>query len=109
MTEWHQKYNIYQGKYRENVRHEMIEAYGGKCVVCRENDPIVLVLDHIDDDAWEDKRVGGYNLYLQLRRQGWPKGRYQLLCHNCNFRKEYIKRRHRTIDRNTVLGGDYAQ
>ena len=88
---------LYGLEYRERMRLEMVEAFGGKCVECREDDPLVLVLDHIENDAKDDraqnKHKGGYKLYMHLRRNGWPKGRHQLLCHNCNFRKEYMRRK----------------
>lgn len=87
----------YGAAYREKLKHETVEAYGGRCVLCGESDPIVLAIDHIHDDAVEDRIVnkhnGGYKLYQFLKREGWPKGSYQLLCHNCNFRKEYYRRK----------------
>lgn len=83
---------------RDKVRAEMIAAYGGVCAHCGEPDPIVLALDHIANDGALDRKQArhmhhGHNLYRRLRREGWPKGKYQLLCHNCNYRKEYMRRR----------------
>ena len=55
-----------------------------------------LVLDHVDDDGAADKKIGltgGFKTYAALRRAGWPKDRHRLLCHNCNFRKEYRRRK----------------
>jgi hypothetical protein len=89
--------SLYYLDYRERVRLEMVAAYGGKCGQCGERDPIVLVLDHIADDAKidreENRHKGGYKMYLFLKRNGWPKGRHRLLCQNCNFRKEYDRRK----------------
>lgn len=83
-------------KYRDKLRCDMVEAYGSKCVRCGESDSVVLVLDHIDDDGFADRIVnnhkGGYRMYAGLKRQGWPKDKHQLLCHNCNYRKEYYRR-----------------
>jgi hypothetical protein len=80
---------------RDKVRAEMVAAYGGICAHCGEPDPIVLSLDHIADDGVADhkRHHNGHRLYRQLRRDGWPKEKFQLLCHNCNYRKEYMKRR----------------
>lgn len=79
------------------IRLEMVAAYGGKCCQCGEDDPIVLVLDHIGDDAKADRRAnghkGGWMMYQKLKKRGWPKDVHQLLCQNCNFRKEYKRRR----------------
>lgn len=83
-------------QYRKRLRQEMVQAYGGVCIGCGEKDHIVLVLDHKNDDAQIDRlqngHKGGYRLYAYLRKLGWPKDHHQLLCHNCNFRKEYYRR-----------------
>lgn len=100
-AEWYQRNKIQQAKYyagyREKIKFECVEAYGGSCIECGVNDPIVLVIDHTRDNAKEDREIlnqrGGYKLYMDLKRRGWPKNGYQLLCHNCNFRKEYIRRK----------------
>lgn len=88
----------YYAEYRKRVRVDMVAAYGGSCIHCGEDDPVVLVLDHIYDDGAKDKKRkggtrGGTKLYLRLKMAGWPKDRHQLLCHNCNFRKEYARRK----------------
>jgi hypothetical protein len=83
-------------KYRLNLRLEMVAAYGGMCQKCKISDPIVLVLDHILDNAQEDRRLnghnGGYVMYRKLKEKGWPKDQHQLLCNNCNYRKEHKRR-----------------
>lgn len=81
----------------DKLRQDTFDAYGGRCKDCGETDLIVLVLDHIKDDAAIDRAVtgkrGGFHLYRRLRLAGFPQGRYQVLCHNCNFRKEFKRRR----------------
>ena len=83
-------------KYRQSLRAEMILAYGRDCKHCGESNPLVLVLDHIFDNAQDDRKKnghnGGYHMYRQLKAKGWPQGELQLLCHNCNFIKEYKRR-----------------
>ncbi len=92
-------------EFRDKLRLEMVEAYGGKCLHCGEADPIVLTLDHINNDPeieyeWCGKSArGGYNLYRRLRREGWPKDRFQLLCFNCNMKKEHKRRRDGMVER----------
>jgi hypothetical protein len=108
-AEWHQKnkdkQSAYCSDYRERLKLEAIEAYGGCCKHCGEKDPIVLVLDHVADDAKidraENNHSGGYKMYMRLRQMGWPQGRYQVLCHNCNFRKEYRRRKDAVKNRKT--------
>lgn len=71
-------------------RIEMVLAYGGKCRGCGIDDPIILDIDHINNNGRCDRRNGfrGYRLYNKLRKEGWPKENHQLLCKNCNYRKE---------------------
>lgn len=68
------------------LRAELLEAYGSACACCGERQPLFLDLDHVDNDGAAHRREVGNNtqVALQLRSQGWPRGRYQLLCCNCN-------------------------
>lgn len=68
-------------------REEMLEAYGGKCACpkCPETNPAFLTLEHINGDgAAHRKAVGRGHTIADLRRRGWPKDGYTLLCWNCN-------------------------
>lgn len=92
----HPKYNVPWG--RENrikIRSEMINAYGGKCVACGIDNPIVLDIDHIDNSGGVHRKNGmwGWRLYRWLRKNGYPKDNYQLLCKNCNWIKEMERRK----------------
>lgn len=75
--------------YRARLKAEMIVAYGGRCQCCGEAEPMFLQLDHIHNDGHIDRRVNktSAKLWAALKRSGWPKGRHQLLCANCNFGK----------------------
>jgi hypothetical protein len=92
--------------YRDRLKAAMVEAYGGKCIRCGIDDSDVLVLDHINDDAQidrkENKHCGGVHMYAKLRKAGWPKDRHQLLCHNCNYKKELQRRRKSRKDPNAI-------
>jgi 5-methylcytosine-specific restriction endonuclease McrA len=73
------------------IRLEVINAYGGKCCVCGESDPVVLELDHINglnsvDPTWAR---GGVGLHRAIRRAGFPQGLFQVLCANCHRRKTF--------------------
>lgn len=68
------------------LRAEMLAAYGAACACCGERQRLFLDLDHVENDGAEHRREVGNNtqVMVQLRAQGWPRGRFQLLCCNCN-------------------------
>lgn len=74
---------------RVSLRVEMLAAYGDRCACCSESTPEFLALDHIGGGGNEHRRSvtirGGHRTYLWLKRQGFPKDRFRLLCHNCNL------------------------
>lgn len=81
------QYNArWRRKFFGALRTEMIAAYGGACACCGERESIFLDLDHIHNDGAAHRReVGnGQRLMVALKRDGWPRGRVQLLCCNCN-------------------------
>lgn len=73
----------YKGK---SIKLGMIEAYGGKCVLCGETHWEFLTIDHINGGGHRHReKVGnGYRFYKLLKEQGFPKDEYRLLCSNCN-------------------------
>jgi len=74
----------------KNLKAAVIAAYGGMCVCCGETEPRFLTIDHADGSGADSRRAGeglGCSLYLRLKREGFPKGTYQLLCFNCNCSK----------------------
>jgi hypothetical protein len=77
------EYN-YPGK---DTKLEMINAYGGKCELCSETRWQFLTTDHIFGGGTAHRRLIGQGkvFYLFLKRNGWPKDKYRLLCanHNC--------------------------
>jgi hypothetical protein len=79
--------------YNANIRAQVLKAYGGacNCCCCGEETPEFLAVDHIHNNGSLERREYGLGtgtkFYLWLRKQGFPKNRYQLLCHNCNFAK----------------------
>lgn len=76
--------------WRREKRIEFIEALGGKCVHCGESDPIVLNFDHKFNDGNKDRAMGVKNAIYTISKEGI--NRFQLLCCNCNWRKEYQQR-----------------
>lgn len=76
-------------EYRATLKAEMHAAYGGVCNCCGEREQLFLQLDHVHNDGHLDRKKNktSAKLWAKLKRQGWPKDRYQLLCANCNHGK----------------------
>lgn len=82
--------SAYHGKaWYDRLRSEVLIAYGGTCMCCGEARPEVLAVDHINGDGSNHRRVvgAGRAFYSWLRKNGFPKDNFQLLCYNCNFAK----------------------
>lgn len=73
--------------YRKGLRQDVIAAYGGRCSCCGESRWEFLSVDHINGGGAILRRSSekGAMLYRELRRRGFPKDNYRLLCMNCNF------------------------
>lgn len=85
-------------RYQLNVRQRVIDAMGGACECCGEREPKFLVIDHIK--GLEGKaRPKGQMIYFLVRREGYPRDKYRLLCQNCNSaRSNYGACPHRPDD-----------
>ena len=80
---------------RVKLKYTVLEHYSKgkpKCVICGEQDIIVLCIDHVNGHGQEHRRqigrVGGSAFYTWLIINGFPKG-FQVLCFNCNMRKRF--------------------
>ena len=76
---------------KRRLKKELIAAYGGMCTICGEDHWEFLCLDHVNGDGNEERKdngnLSGYLFYAKLRRRGYPKDGYQLLCYSCNMAK----------------------
>ena len=79
-------------RYRDNaaqaraaLRDEVINAYGGHCVCCGEQEKAFLTIDHVTMTSREHRTVARSSVYVDLKRRGWPKEDFRLLCMNCNW------------------------
>lgn len=90
----------YSQRQRQKLLEETVAAYGGKCRCCGESNPLFLTIDHVENDGAAEragmgdgpttkskKGRAGVNFYRFLKKSGYPRGRYQLLCFNCNCGK----------------------
>jgi hypothetical protein len=82
------------------TRLELIDELGGKCKHCGERDPIVLDFDHINDGGKAHRlKNKGAKVVHSVKKE--PE-LYQLLCKNCNWRKEYWRRMNAKYKRKTT-------
>ena len=93
---------------RVQLKREVMAAYGGRCVCCGEDRIEFLAIDHIFNDGGSRRRNGddqaGGNFYRRLKREGFPKGRLQVLCHNCNAAKGYYGYCPHEVEAKELLG-----
>lgn len=82
-----EKVRIGQRNKNRKIRKQVIEAYGGKCECCGESRYEFLALDHIYGGGNVHKRElkkKGMNIWYWLKKEGYPKDKFRILCHNCN-------------------------
>lgn len=77
------------------IKQEVMRTYGNKCVCCEEDNLIFLTIDHIDGNGADERRsLGGKSIgsaiYSHIKKLGYPKDNYQILCFNCNFAKHVL-------------------
>jgi predicted restriction endonuclease len=73
------------------IREEIIKEYGSRCACCGETEPLFLEIDHINNDGHKERKLIGTSakaLCIAIKKGGFCKERYQLLCANCNQGKK---------------------
>lgn len=94
-SQWHianrEIFNARERVRRKRLREELIAAYGSVCSCCGLTEPRFLTLEHKNRDGMvHRKSVGGnYPIYVDLKRLGYPKENFTLLCWNCNCSTRY--------------------
>lgn len=86
------RFKAMQFKSRLKRKIDVLMAYSNSSPACKNcgiDDVDVLTIDHIDGGGSKHRRYlkeTGKEFYLELKKAGYPNG-YQVLCHNCNFKK----------------------
>lgn len=76
-----------QKQWHRKLRAIVIDAYGGKCHYCQNNELIFLTIDHINNDGNQHRKtIRGSRIYQWLYHNNYPTG-FQVLCWNCNSAK----------------------
>ncbi len=96
----------YHTAWRTSAKEQCINMYSNGdacCAHCQNADIDVLCLDHIENNGQAHRRSitkhsggasSGSLFYARLRTLGYPPG-LQVLCANCNLKKEILRRRTR--------------
>lgn len=78
-------------RYIRELRKNVIEGYGGKCVCCGNTYIPHLTIDHINNNGKEERlKYPGTQIYRRLRRENYSDPSYQILCFNCNWAKYHL-------------------
>ncbi len=78
-------------RHRIKLKRDAVEAYGGKCRCCSEEQLAFLTIEHGNRDGSAHrellgKNIRGTNFYAWLRKNGYPDDLgLQVLCANCQF------------------------
>lgn len=89
-----EKYLAKARRVNKKRREAVLLGLGGdnpKCKCCGENEKRFLCVDHIKNNGADERRKYGSAIYLEVKKKGFPKGEYQLLCHNCNMARAFYK------------------
>lgn len=73
------------------LKIQVFTKYGGKCMRCGIDDIRVLCVDHVNGGGYRElskKRGSGYYRIVLADTTG----KYQILCHNCNWIKRFERR-----------------
>ena len=89
-----------------SMKFNMIEMLGSKCICCEEDDIDVLQVDHINNDGKTDrKKYTGLQFFREcLRNPTKSKLKLQILCANCNTKKQRIREEFDRLERHGIIG-----
>lgn len=104
--EYKKYFKQYHQNWRQAIKEACINMYSNGdacCAWCPQADIDVLCLDHIENNGKAHRfEINGKNgtsgFYRHLQRLDYPPG-LQVLCANCNLKKEIVRRREERIAR----------
>lgn len=76
-------------RFHIQAKKDVIAGYGGKCECCGETEFYFLTIDHkFNDGSIDPISKNPSKFYSNLRKLGYTKDRYRLLCWNCNIGRD---------------------
>jgi hypothetical protein len=82
MRDWHKNR-------ADELRQQIIDAYGGKCTCCGESELVFLTIEHLNGDGRKHRgNRNRYMVYKDIVEEGFP-DKYTILCMNCNFARRW--------------------
>ncbi len=87
------QFKIHEIKFNESIcrlesRTEAICILGGKCQYCDESNVLKLCIDHINNNGNIERKQFGLRKIISLIINGKHNNKYQVLCFNCNRKKQ---------------------
>lgn len=73
---------------RSRIKEEVYDQYGHFCACCGESNKAFLSIDHIFGGGTAHRKKN-YWVYEDIKKHGFPKDLYQILCMNCNWGKRF--------------------
>lgn len=96
------------------LKEEVLSHYSQgspACTQCGERDLVCLSLDHLNDDGKTHRAqinaLGGQQTYHWAKKHGFPSV-FQVLCMNCQFRKEATRRERIIRERRYSAQADFV-
>lgn len=73
----------------EELRNEVFKKLGSCCNRCGIDDKRVLCVDHVNGDGALERKIKTSVIAYYKKIINDAEGRYQILCHNCNWIKRF--------------------
>jgi len=76
---------------KRSLRLEVLSEYGHRCICCGENREPFLTIEHIGGGGEAHRKSVNGEVYRDIRKQGFPRDKYTVLCWNCNCATRFRK------------------
>jgi hypothetical protein len=79
---------LWKPRIRAELKIEVYNALGPYCACCGETEERFLTIDHIEGGGSKHRDLLKRRtelLYMSIKKAGFPKDKYRILCMNCNW------------------------